>query len=483
MKKKTIFGLIAILAVALVVFFVFIKKGKADQPKYRTEVLAKGDVEALVTTSGTINPVDIVDVGSQVSGKITKLYADYNSKVTAGQLMAELDQAIQQAKVESNQANYQSSLASLEQAKVTLENAKKKQDRTQDLFQRNLVSFEEKETADANFVNARVGVQTADARVSQAKSTLDQSKVDLSYCIIRSPINGTVIDRPVNVGQTVAASMTAPVLFKVASDLTKMKVQCAVDEADIGKVKEGQKVRFTVDAFQGETFTGIILQVRYAAVTTQNVVTYATIVDAPNPDVKLRPGMTATVSIITGEARGTLRIPNAAMRFTPALPQEELQKLLATLRPQGQRGGQPGEAAAAGQVGQKPDGAQTAPAGQTGAQATGQVGQRQGGQRGNFDPSTLTPEQLQRFQQMRAAGGSRRQGGTVWVLDELGQIKPYMVRTGITDNTYSEITRSELKEGMKIILGLEAAKGATTATPANQQGQRGPGGNMMFMGR
>jgi HlyD family secretion protein len=482
MKKKTIFGLIAILAVALVVFFVFIKKGKADQPKYRTEVLAKGDVEALVTTSGTINPVDIVEVGSQVSGKITKLYADFNSQVKAGQLMAELDQAIQEAKVESNQANYQSSLASLEQAKVTLENAKKKQERTQDLFQRNLVSFEEKETADANFVNARVGVQTAEARVSQAKSTLDQSKVDLSYCTIRSPINGTVIDRPVNAGQTVAASMNAPVLFKVASDLTKMKVQCAVDEADIGKVKEGQKVRFTVDAYQGETFNGTILQVRYAAVTTQNVVTYTTIVDAPNPDVKLRPGMTATVNIITGEARGTLRIPNSAMRFTPTLPQEELQKLLATLRPQGQRGGQPGEAGAAGQVGQKPDGA---PAGApTGAQAAGQNGQRQGGQRGNFDMSTLTPEQLQRFQQMRAAGGTRRSGGTVWVLDDQGQVKPYMVRTGITDNTYSEITRSELKEGMKIIIGIEAVKGATTAAATNQQGQRGgPGQTMMFMGR
>jgi HlyD family secretion protein len=475
MKKKTIFGLIAILAVALVVFFVFIKKGKADQPKYRTEALAKGDVEALVTTSGTINPVDIVEVGSQVSGKILKLYADFNSQVKAGQLMAELDQDIQKAKVDSNQANYQSSLASLEQAKVTLENAKKNQDRTQDLFQRNLLSSVEKETADANFVNARVGVQTADARVSQAKSTLDQSKVDLSYCTIRSPINGTVIDRPVNVGQTVAASMSAPVLFKVASDLTKMKVQCAVDEADIGKVKEGQKVRFTVDAFQGETFTGTILQVRFAAVTTQNVVTYTTIVDAPNPEIKLRPGMTATVNIITGEARGTLRIPNAAMRFTPTLPQAELQKLLATLRPQGQRGGQPGEAAQPGQVGQKPDG----------AQATAQTGQRQGGQRGNFDMSTLTPEQIQRFQQLRAQGGARRQGGTVWVLGELGQIKPYTVRTGITDNTYSEITRSELKEGMKIILGLEAAKGATTAAATNQQGQRGqqgPGG-MMFMGR
>lgn len=471
MKKKTIIGLIAVLAVALVVFFVFIKKGKADQPEYRTEVLAKGNVEAVVTTSGTINPIDIVEVGSQVSGKISKLYADFNTPVKAGQLMAELDRDIQNAKVDSNEANYQSSLAALEQAKVNLDNAKKKNERTLDLFQRNLVSFEEKETAEANFISARVAVQQREASVAQAKSTLNQSKVDLSYTTIRSPIDGTVIDRPVNAGQTVAASMNAPVLFKVASDLTKMKVQCSVDEADIGRVKEGQKVRFTVDAFQGETFNGTIMQVRYAAVTTQNVVTYTTIVDAPNPDLKLRPGMTATVTIITGEANGVLKIPNSSMRFTPSLPQEELEKLQATLRPQGQRNGQPGATPGQeGAAGQRPSGTQA-------------EGQRQGGQatgQRQFDMTQLTPEQLQRFQQMRAAGGARRQGGTVWVLDELNQLKPYMVRTGLTDNTYSEVTRSELKEGMKIIVGVLGA--TATTTTGQQQGQRGPG-QMMFMGR
>ena len=468
MKKKTIIGLIAVLAVALVVFFVFIKKGKADQPEYRTEVLAKGNVEAVVTTSGTINPIDIVEVGSQVSGKISKLYADFNTPVKAGQLMAELDRDIQNAKVESNEANYQSSLAALEQAKVNLENAKKKNERTLDLFQRNLVSFEEKETAEANFVTARVSVQQREASVAQAKSTLNQSKVDLSYTTIRSPIDGTVIDRPVNAGQTVAASMNAPVLFKVASDLTKMKVQCSVYEAEIVRVKAGQKVRFTVDAFQGETFNGTILQVRYAAVTTQNVVTYTTIVDAPNPELKLRPGMTATVTIITGAANGGLKIPNSSMRFTPSLPQEELQKLQATLRP----GGQPGAA------GQRTEGAHVAGQRPSGTQAEGQrqaAGQRQ------FDPSQLTPEQLQRFQQMRAAGGTRRQGGTVWVLDELNQLKPYIVRTGLTDNTYSEVTRSELKEGMKLIVGVVGAAGTPTTT--NQQGQRGGPSQMMFMGR
>jgi HlyD family secretion protein len=469
MRKKRILLLIAILAVALVIFFVFIKKGKADQPVYRTEALAKGDVQAVVTTSGTINPIDIVEVGSQVSGKIAKLYVDYNSQVKVGQLMAEIDQDIQKAKVDSNQANYNSALASLEQAKATLLNTEKSHARTQDLFKRELVSIEAKETAEAELVSSRVGVQTAEARVQQAKSTLDQSKVDLSYCIIRSPIDGTVIDRPVNVGQTVAASMNAPVLFKVATDLAKMKVQCSVDEADIGRVKEGQAVRFTVDAFQGETFNGKILQVRYAAVTTNNVVTYATIVDAPNPEIKLRPGMTATVTIVTGEAKGVLKVPNAALRFTPTLPEKEMQELMASLRPGGQRTGQPG---------QPVPGGQTAPAGQA-AQAA--PGGQASGQRGQFDPSQLTPEQRQRFQQMRQQGGARRQGSMVWVLDDEGKVKPYMVRTGLTDNSYTEIVRSELKEGMKIILGLQGATAAATATgqPGQQRGPSGPG-MMMF---
>lgn len=470
MRKKRLILLIAVLAVALVIFFVFIKKGKADQPQYRTEALAKGDVQSVVTTSGTINPIDIVEVGSQVSGKIAKLYVDYNSQVKVGQLMAEIDQDIQKAKVDSNLANYNSALASLEQAKATLQNTEKSHDRTQDLFKRNLVSIEAKETAEAGLVSARVGVQTAEARVQQAKSTLDQSRVDLSYCIIRSPIDGTVIDRPVNVGQTVAASMNAPVLFKVATDLTKMKVQCSVDEADIGRVKEGQAVRFTVDAFQGETFNGKILQVRYAAVTTNNVVTYTTIVDAPNPEIKLRPGMTATVTIVTGEAKGVLKVPNAALRFTPTLPEKEMQELMASLRPGGQRGGQPGQPGQPGQAGQAGgQGLQGGPSGQ------------QGGQRGTFDPSQLTPEQRQRFQQMRQQGGARRQASTVWVLDEAGKLKPYMVRTGLTDNSYTELTRSELKEGMKVILGLQGAAATTTTGQQNQQ--RGPGGPGMMMFR
>jgi HlyD family secretion protein len=473
MKKKLVIGAVILVIIAgAILGFSLLKKGKVKGPQYRTETVVKGDIESLVVTSGTINPVDIIDIGSQVSGKIVKLYADFNSQVKAGQVVAELDQEMLKSKVEQNQASYQSRQASLEQAKVNLENAKKKWDRTQDLFGRSLVSFEEKETAEANYIGAKVNLQTTDASLAQQKAALDQSRVDLSYAIIRSPIDGTVITRSVNLGQTVAASLQAPVLFKVASDLSKMQVKCSVDEADIGRVKEGQAVRFTVDAFQGEVFNGAIRQVRNSPTTTQNVVTYETIIDTTNPDLKLKPGMTATVSIITGQAKAVVKVPNVALRFTPNLKPEELQKILADARAamQGQRQGQPGQPEVKTEEG-------AARSGERQGRGQGQNGQRQGGGQGARmgEGVEMTPEMIQRIAQARA----RRGGGQVWIQDETGKIKPIFLRTGVTDNSYSELLSGELKEGMKVILG-EAAGGQTGAT--NQQ--RGPGGmpGMMFMG-
>ncbi len=442
--------------------YVLIKGGKDGQVKYRTEAITRGDIQALVVTSGTVNPINIVDVGSQVSGKISKLYADFNSQVKAGQVVAELERDLLRAKVDQNQSNYESRLASLERSKMTLENLKRKYERSLDLFQKNQLSLEEKETAEANYLSAKSDLITAEASVSQAKSQLDSSKVDLSYATIISPIDGVVITRSVNVGQTVAASFQAPVLFKVATDLTKMRVECSVDETDIGKVKEGQTCRFTVSGFPNETFNGVVTQVRYSPETVQNVVTYTTVVNAANPDLKLRPGMTATVSIVVGEAKNAVKVPNSALRFTPSLPQEELQKIYASMGP-----GQ------SGQTGEKRDG-------QRGE------GQRQGGQRTNSGQMTfqmgsgqggeLTAEMKTKLQQMR-----QRQGGRVWYQDEQGKLKFVMVRTGITDNTYSEVTRGELKEGMTIIIGEETPQSKTTTT--TQQGQRGPGGpgGMMFI--
>jgi len=466
MKKKLVLTAVILVIVAgAILGYSLIKKGKADVPQYRTEAVTKGDIEALVVTSGTINPVDIIEIGSQVSGKIIRLNADFNSVVKAGQIVAELDQEILKSKVEQNEASYQSRLASLEQSKVNLENAKKKWERTQDLFSRSLVSFEEKENAEANYIGARVSLQMAEASLSQQKAALDQSKVDLSYAIIRSPIDGTVITRNVNIGQTVAASMNAPLLFKVASDLTKMQVKCAVDEADIGRVKEGQKVRFSVDAFQGEVFNGEILQVRNSPTTSQNVVTYETVINATNPELKLKPGMTATVSIVTGEARGVVKIPNAALRFTPNLPQEELQKIYAEMRGGTQGQGQPGPNAQGGTG--------TAPTGER--LSRGQGGERQGGGSGTRtgERGEMTPETLQRIAQARA----RRGGGQVWILEDSGKIRPIPVRSGITDNSYTALVGGDLKEGMKIILG----SGNGTSTTATNF-QRGGMPGMMMMG-
>jgi len=456
-----------VVLVGAILGYTLIKKGKTAQVKYRTEVLAKGDVESMVTTSGSLNPVDTVDVGSQVSGKIAILGADFNSKVKKGQLLAQLDLELLNAKVDQAESSYKSRAASLDQAKLALDNSLKKFNRSKELFAKSQISIEEMETAESNYLNAKANVVSSESALSQSKSSLDSSKVDLSYAIIKSPIDGVVISRNVNIGQTVAASYQAPLLFKLASDLTKMQLQCDIDETDIGKVKEGQKVRFTVSAYQGETFIGTVRQVRYSPQTVQNVVTYATIVDAQNPDLKLMPGMTATVQIITGEAKGVVKIPNASMRFTPPLPQAEVQKILADAGiGGGQRGqGQPGQKTEAGQ-------SQTGQRGQSGDSQRGQGGQRSAGfQMG--EGQQLTPEMLARFEQMR---NRPRQGGTVWVLDDQSKLKPFVVRTGITDNTYSEVTRGELKEGMKIIIGLETPVSSTQQQGNPQQMQ------MMRMG-
>ncbi len=457
MKKKLITGVVFLVVIAgAILGYVLIKGKNNGQVKYRTEVITRGDIQALVVTSGTVNPINIVDVGSQVSGKISKLYADFNSQVKAGQVVAELERDLLKAKVDQNESNYESRLASLERTKMTLENLRKKYERSLDLFQKNQLSLEEKETAEANYLSAKADLITAEASVSQAKSQLDSSKVDLSYATIISPIDGVVITRSVNVGQTVAASFQAPVLFKVATDLTKMRVECSVDETDIGKMKEGQTCRFTVSAFPNETFNGVVTQVRYSPETVQNVVTYTTVVNAENPDLKLRPGMTATVSIVVGEAKNVLKVPNSALRFTPSLPQEELQKIFASMGP----GGQPGEK----QAGQRGEGQRQGGQRTNGGQMNFQMGGRGG---------EMTPEMKAKLQQMR-----QRQGGRVWYQDEQGKLKFVSVRTGITDNTYSELTRGELKEGMKIILGEESPLNKPTTT---QQGMRGGPGGMMFI--
>lgn len=463
-KKKWIIAAIAVGVVAIGIGAAVLKNGKPEAPKYRTEAISRGDIEAVVTTSGTLNPVTTVEVGSQVSGKIDKINVDFNSQVKKGDILAELDLSILQSKIDQNNANFLSARASLERAQVTLDNLKKKYDRALTLFEKELISYEEKEAAEASYLGAKTDVTSAQARLEQAKSQLESSKLDLSYAIIRSPIDGVVISRDMNVGQTVAASFQAPKLFSIANDLSKMQVECSVDEADIGKVAEGQKVRFTVDAFPDDTFNGVVKQVRYSPTTTSNVVTYTTIVDVDNPGMKLRPGMTATVSVISGEARDALRVPNSALRFTPSLPSEELAKIMkesfeamaAKRQAEGGGSGQPGQ----------PTGAAGAPAG-LGA-ATG--GPRPDGQAGSGRPGGMMFGQGQ-------SGRSGRTPSRVWVQDAGGKLRMVFLRPGVTDNSYTEILRSDLKEGDLVIIG----ENGTTASSSSQSGP--PRGGPMFMPR
>ena len=456
MKKKIIWIIVALVIVtgAILGLTVF-KSGKNGKVEYKPEVIGKGDIEALVVTSGTLNPIETVDVGAQVSGKIEKLYADFNTVVKKGDVVAELDQEPLRMKIDQNEANHKSRLASLERSKVQLQTAEKAYERAKTLFAKELISIEEMDAAEANFLNAKSDLISSEATLAQAKSTLDLSKVDLGYSVIRAPVDGVVITRKVNIGQTLQSSYAAPVLFQVATDLTKMKVECSVDESDIGKVKEGQKVRFTVEAYPNETFNGVVQQVRFSPETVQNVVTYTTIVNVDNPEKKLLPGMTATVSIIVGEAKDVLRVSNAALRFTPNLSPEELaakqKEMLDRLMAQRQaQGDQPGGAAPAGAA---PSAAGARPEGQAGQ------GQRQFNRAGG-----------------QGTGQARPQMPRVWLQDKDGKLSLMLLRTGVSDTSFTEILRSELKEGDVILAGIQAGAG----TAANRQQQGMPG--MMFMG-
>jgi len=295
-----------------------LSRSRAAAPaEFQMETLALGDVESLVSASGTINPHLSVEVSSQVSGKITKIYADFNSPVGAGQVMAELDQESLRQQVESCRVSLLSAQAGLDSAGIERDLAKKKYERTLDLYRHNLVSQEDMEDAEVASIEAQSAVRIAEGAVAQARSALETSRVNLSYAVIRTPIAGVVLERDVNLGQTVAAGYQAPVLFKVASSLKTMEIQCNVDEADIGRIAEGQRVSFTVSALPEAVFLGAIRQVRLASSTTSSVVTYTVIIDAENPDLLLRPGMTATASIVAAQARNVLRVSNAALRFTP----------------------------------------------------------------------------------------------------------------------------------------------------------------------
>ncbi|HLX68380.1 MAG TPA: efflux RND transporter periplasmic adaptor subunit, partial [Verrucomicrobiae bacterium] len=387
--------------------------GQDDAPAYQTVTIEPGDLTQVVTATGTLNPVTNVTVGCQVSGQISKLYVDYNSPVTNGQLIAQIDPRTYQAQVEQASAQLASGNANLE-----LQQAETARDA--ELFTNKLISGSDYDTAVAT-------LHEAEATVKINQAALDTSKANLGFCKIYSPVDGTVISRDVDVGQTVAASLQSPTLFQIANNLEQMQIDANVDEADIGGVKEGQSVDFTVDAYPNRTFHGVVTQVRNAPTTLNNVVTYDTVIGVTNADLKLKPGMTATVSIIVADRNRVLEIPNAALRFQPP-----------------EAGGE--NPASTAQTTRS-----TNNAGRLGAQRPGGRGRGRGGEQHGEQPVVHIVYVL-----VKDAAGN-------------GKLEPVQIKTGITDGVFTEISEG-LAEGARLATGVQSTEASGSPQAANPFG-------------
>jgi HlyD family secretion protein len=287
------------------------------QAQYERAKADTGPIVAKVTATGTLSALVTVQVGAQVSGRVQEILVDYNSPVRAGQVIARLDPLLFQAAVDQSHANYLTAQSNLKTNMTQEANAEKQYTRSKSLIDRGLVSQSDFDTAEANYEVAKAQVDAAKSSLEVARAALHQAEVNLGYTTIVSPIDGTVISRNVDVGQTVQAAFQAPVLFNIAKDLRKMQVDTSVSEADVGRLEKGKTATFTVDAYPGEPFTGIVRQVRSSPTTVQNVVTYDAVIDVNNAALKLKPGMTANVSFVVVQKRDVLRVPNAALRFQP----------------------------------------------------------------------------------------------------------------------------------------------------------------------
>jgi HlyD family secretion protein len=410
--KKWLIGSAAALAVAAGVFLILGGRTKTE-PKYRTAKVERGDITQTVAATGTLSAVTTVKVGSVVSGNVAALHADFNKQVKKGDLLAELDPVPFQERVAQSRA-------ALEKAKVDERNTEIALRRQKALWDQQLASQADLDQAQANF-------DSAAAAVNQAKASLAQAETDLRNSRIVTPIDGVVVDRQYDVGQPVAASFQAPTIFTIAQDLTKMQVSADVSESDIGMCKVGQPVRFTVDAYPEQTFLGKIAQIRLNATVNQNVVTYPVIIEVANPDLALRPSMTANVSIDVAIVRDVLRVPNSALRF----------------RPQGAASEGSAEERAARAGGSGP------------GAAARQLDETRGGKR----PS--------------------RGGQTVYTIAStgLGEPAPVEIRTGISDGRFTQVASGALKPGDTVVVGLATTKASSTASP---MGPQGPGGGRRF---
>ena len=310
--KKILAVIVVIFAVAFILF-----RNRGNAVKYRTEKVTRGDIEAVITATGTVNAVTMVLVGTQVSGTIKNIYVDFNSPVKKGQVIARIDPATFEAQVGQARANLLAAKANLEKAEAAFADSKRTMDRNKDLFSRDFIARSELDTSDTNYQTAKAQISAAKAQIAQTEAALRYAETNLMYTDIVSPVDGIVVSRNVDAGQTVAASFQTPTLFTIAEDLTKMQIDSSVVEADIGRVNAGQPVEFTVDAYPDTAFKGVVSEVRNAPIVVQNVVTYDAVIKVDNSGLRLKPGMTANVSIIVSTMKGVLRIPNAALRFKP----------------------------------------------------------------------------------------------------------------------------------------------------------------------
>jgi len=445
MKKAYWIILAVVVVVAAIAIWMFVGKKNDAAVEYRTAKVEKGDIQVTVRASGTLQAVTTVQVGTQVSGIIKKIYVDFNSVVREGQVVAVLDTTLLAQAVDDARAN-------LKKSEIQVNQTKRDFDRTK-------VLFEQKVMAQADYDLSLTSYETAVANAISAQSALSRAKINLRYATIIAPISGVVVSRAVDVGQTVAASFSTPTMFTIANDLTKMQVQANIDEGDIGKILVDQSVKFTVDAYPDMTFDGTVRQVRLQPVVTQNVVNYTVIIDVPNPDLKLLPGMTANITVMVQEEKDILKVPATALRFSP--PQEYLDALEKNLpdsirkkRAMWASGGERRNGSGNGTGGGAGNGTGGGAGRGNAGNAGGQAGMAGGGMQGNMQGGS-------------GGGEFRRRGnfGMVWV--KVGDsLKPRRVRTGVTDGLNTEV-RGKIEEGEEVVLSMTTAQG----TQASQQQQ------------
>ena len=482
-------------------------------PDYRFGKIERGSIVAAVSATGTVNPVTVVQVGSQVSGQLKEVLVDFNSVVKKGQIIARIDpdtfvlkvnQAMAdleaaRATVLTQRANVSALQAEVSRAKVSMADSEREYQRNKTLFEKNFVAAAALDKAEFAYRTAQEQVKVTQAQlavgesqvnnvvalVKQRDSALAQSKVDLDRATIRAPVDGIVVKKSVEPGQTVAASLQAPELFVIAQDLRQMQVDTSIDESEVGRIREGQPATFTVDSFPGRTFRGTVGQVRKAALVVQNVVTYTAVIATSNPNLELFPGMTANVRIVVDTRENALKLPNAALRFRPAGAADSREPGAAAAEEESKKGGgqQAGPAVRerltkelqldAGQQA-KLEAILNETRDRIGAIATEDKGERRKqSERLRAESRTriaeiLNPEQRKRYEEMtpgRAGGGRVVTSGRIWMLDDSGKPKVVNVRIGLADGTYSELVSGELKEGAQVIVGTQAdAKGRAQQT-------------------